>query len=165
MIPLEFTSRTGAPWLFVTHGRVTQDDIPKHILFLELDAVSMTNLDGMYRGFVRAFEFPDYFGFNYNALDECLNDLEWLPAKGYLLFIRNADHLLKEESDEVLEGLLSILDSTGKEWATPITGGNIWDRPAIPFHTIFELKDYKISRIVSSLERLGIMFQELNRVD
>lgn len=38
-----------------------------------------------------ALSFPSYFGKNWDALDECLRDLEWLPANGYLIFFEKVD--------------------------------------------------------------------------
>ena len=32
-----------------------------------------------------AMSFPDYYGHNWDAFDECITDLSWLPAKGYVL--------------------------------------------------------------------------------
>ncbi len=37
-----------------------------------------------------AFHFPDYFGHNWDALDECLADLDWIPSDNYVLFVDNA---------------------------------------------------------------------------
>lgn len=37
-----------------------------------------------------ALEFPDYFGRNWDALDDCLRDLSWLPAAGYVLIVSHA---------------------------------------------------------------------------
>lgn len=37
-----------------------------------------------------AMQFPDYFGSNWDALDECLGDMEWLPADSYCLVLRDA---------------------------------------------------------------------------
>ena len=41
-----------------------------------------------------AWQFPPYFGENWDALDECLADLEWLRASAYVLFVADALLLL-----------------------------------------------------------------------
>lgn len=35
----------------------------------------------------RGLRFPDYFGRNWDAFEESIQDLKWLPAKGYVLVI------------------------------------------------------------------------------
>jgi RNAse (barnase) inhibitor barstar len=40
-----------------------------------------------------ALEFPWWFGQNWDALADCLGDLEWLPAEGYVLLLDGADDL------------------------------------------------------------------------
>jgi len=37
----------------------------------------------------QAMRFPSYFGHNWDALEECLNDLSWAPAWGYVLLYDN----------------------------------------------------------------------------
>src|SRR6516225_3387906 len=41
-----------------------------------------------------ALQFPSYFGENWNALDECLSDLEWLAGDACLLVFERAPELL-----------------------------------------------------------------------
>jgi hypothetical protein len=45
--------------------------------------------------------FPAYFGRNWDALDECLRDLSWTPAKrGYLLLFDDASRLAGAYPDD-----------------------------------------------------------------
>lgn len=39
----------------------------------------------------RALTFPAWFGQNWDALDDCLSDLSWRPAPGYLVTLSHAD--------------------------------------------------------------------------
>src|SRR3954465_14539189 len=54
----------------------------------------------LFAEFAQVLEFPDYFGHNWDALEECLADLEWLPAKGYILIITEAYHVLPDDEEE-----------------------------------------------------------------
>ncbi|KAA3652698.1 MAG: barnase inhibitor [Proteobacteria bacterium] len=38
----------------------------------------------------RAFDMPRWFGRNWDALYDCLTDLSWLPADGYVLILTGA---------------------------------------------------------------------------
>jgi RNAse (barnase) inhibitor barstar len=155
MTTCTFASQANGPWILITQGSINRQEIPNGILLLELDAVLMTNLDGLYREFTAVFEFPDYFGKNFNALSECITDLEWLPANGYLLVIRNSGYLLSKESSDCLIGLLSVLNSAGEEWATPVKQGEAWDRDEVPFHTVLELKKDDAPDFILRLKNLG----------
>ena len=41
----------------------------------------------------QAFNFPSYFGHNWDALDDMLRDLSWLPAAGYVVFLEDFEAL------------------------------------------------------------------------
>src|SRR5947209_15322277 len=56
----------------------------------------MRRVDDLFGEFSAALQFPYYFGNNWAAFDECLADLDWLPAKGYILIISEASTLLSE---------------------------------------------------------------------
>ncbi|UOO76154.1 barstar family protein [Neisseria sp. Dent CA1/247] len=40
--------------------------------------------------------FPNYFGFNYNALDECMQDLSWLPEGKIIINFKFIERLRKK---------------------------------------------------------------------
>jgi len=92
----------------------------------DLDAASVTSEDELLRELARVFRFPDYFGENWDALDECLRDLEWLPARGYLLRVHNAEALwtrLPPAAGKLVESWLFCAE----EWA----------RAGVAFHLAF----------------------------
>ncbi len=140
----------------MTFEPLAHQDIPEGFLLLELNGRNMTTLERMYQEFTSVFQFPDYFGKNLNALDECLTDLEWLPAEGYLVIVKNAEFLLKNESDEVLQGLLSTLNDAGREWAVSVNQGEAWDRDSLPFHTVLELDENVSSDFINRLAQSEI---------
>ena len=59
--------------------------------------------------FARGLDFPDYFGGNWDALEDCLRDLEWLSAEAFVLIITNAEQVLKNSPGELVTfaGILS----------------------------------------------------------
>ena len=75
----------------------------------------------------RVLSFPNYFDPNWDAFEDCLCDLEWLQAEGYLLLVDQADALLGAEPGE-RSTLFSILRSAGTYWSS--------QRPPKPFRTI-----------------------------
>lgn len=156
MSDVDLFSKAIPPWIVVKNKSIDLEFIPDNIRVITLDAQNMKNLNDMYLHFSNGFKFPDYFGNNLNSMDECLTDLEWLPADSYLLVFYNADWFLNEENEVVLDGVLSILNSAGAEWSTPIKEGSEWDRCKIPFHTVFienEDSDHRIERAVKKVAR------------
>ena len=121
----------------------------------------MTTLDGCFDEVSRALNFPNYFGRNWDALDECLVDLSWLPAPAYVLLIDSALDVLREESVEQLETLLRILGRAASEWAVPIALGEPWDRPAAPFHTVLHEAPGREAALWQRCEQAGVAIDRL----
>jgi RNAse (barnase) inhibitor barstar len=96
---------------------------------------------GLFDEFARALTFPDYFGHNWDALEECLADFEWLPAKGYILLITDAQAVLPEDEEEY-ETLLEILDDAGEAWSK----GQTTDSRRAPFHALFAIAEQDKSK-------------------
>ena len=98
----------------------------------------------LFAEFARALEFPDYFGHNWDALEECLADLEWLPAKGYILLITDAGCVLPDE--EEYETFLEILRDAGEAWGSGQAG--MGARQATPFHVLFAVSEQEKAKRV-----------------
>lgn len=92
---------------------------------------------GLFTEFARALGFPDYFGHNWDAMEECLADLEWLPAKGYILLITDAQAVLPGDEDEY-ETFLEILSDAGEAWSKGRAGEG---SRATAFHALFAVSE------------------------
>ncbi|TDB60788.1 barstar family protein [Arundinibacter roseus] len=82
-----------------------------------VDGTQATSLKAFYEQLGRALDFPDYFGFNLDSLDELLNDLQWIDEEKIVIFIQNSgDWLLHEKSDGKLGTLLDLLEASAEDW-------------------------------------------------
>ena len=63
---------------------------------------------GFYGQISEALRFPDYFGKNLDALEECLLDLSWLAEKEVALTISHRADFLEDETVENQEFVAEI---------------------------------------------------------
>jgi len=105
--------------------------VPPQFTVRTIDGRRGSTKRGLLSEFARAFAFPEDSGRNWDALEELLADLEWLPAKGYLTILTHADELLKEDPEDY-ETFIEIANGVGKEWAIAQSGESA--RPPVPFH-------------------------------
>jgi RNAse (barnase) inhibitor barstar len=62
-----------------------------------------------------ALDFPSWFGSNWDALFDCLADLAWRPAPGYVLILEHAGELQATEP-EVFDTAVAILGDAAVAW-------------------------------------------------
>lgn len=58
-----------------------------------IDLAAVRDKDALFERLATALEFPDWFGRNWDALADCLSDLSWMPADGYLILLEHCDGL------------------------------------------------------------------------
>lgn len=93
------------------------DDLPEEYDLVELDSSELLTLRMFYETLAEVFEFPDYFGFNLDSLDEIMNDLSWIANENILIYFINTDQfLVKERSYKKVLAVLDLLDATCEEW-------------------------------------------------
>ena len=138
-----YLQSTKAPWtslLMVTPGQRTESLVrpPTGLVLKIIKGLHCKTPATLLAEFARALEFPDYFGHNWDALEECLTDLEWLPAKGYIVLITDAAHVLSNDDTEY-ETFLEILCDAGEAWGSGQAGMGV--RRAAPFHVLFAVSE------------------------
>jgi RNAse (barnase) inhibitor barstar len=90
--------------------------IPEGFLFKVIRGKKCRTATGLFAEVAEVLEFPDYFGHNWDALEECLADLEWLPAKGYVLVFTDSELILPDDEEEFAT-FLEVLNDAGETWA------------------------------------------------
>lgn len=108
-------------------------------LVVVLEGEKCKSVASLFKEFNEKFFFPDYFGFNFDALDECLNDLEWLEAKKYLVFIRDIDKVLSADLG-AFNDFIMIMEKTVKEWNQGRHYGAQYTPPT-PFNVVFHCEN------------------------
>ncbi len=99
--------------------------------------------------FAAAWQFPPYFGKNWDALDECLADLSWLPAEAYVLFITEGSLLLADEKPQVLNLFVEIVEGIARE------------RNSASFHIVFQAEKVDETKLTERLKLTGAKFDTL----
>ncbi len=138
-----YLQSTKAPWttlLTVKTGQRAESlvHVPDGYALRVIKGAKCQTTPGLLTECARALDFPDYFGHNWDALEECLADLEWLPAKGYILLITDAARVLPDD-DEEYETFLEILRDAGEAWGSGQAG--MGARRATPFHVLFAVSE------------------------
>jgi hypothetical protein len=76
----------------------------------------IVNKEQFFQGIANAMEFPSYFGFNWDAVYDCITDLDWwCQAKGYLLLYDGYESFANEASSD-FEKAISILRGVIEHW-------------------------------------------------
>ncbi|MGW7440641.1 barstar family protein [Streptomyces sp. NPDC054849] len=65
-----------------------------------LDGREMRDTDAVFQQFYDGLRLPDYFGWNWNALSDCLRDLKWLSSDHCVLIVETADEALSGDPSE-----------------------------------------------------------------
>lgn len=71
---------------------------------------SITTADALFSQLARALEFPDYFGYNWDALDECLRDVP-----GEIVLLLHDAQVLWREAPDVASELIDLWLAAAEE--------------------------------------------------
>jgi RNAse (barnase) inhibitor barstar len=85
-------------------------------LCAEADLTAVQDKAGLLDALAEALAFPAWFGENWDALEDCLTDMSWSNAEGYVLILRHADRLHELAEGDFLTAL-RILADVSTTWA------------------------------------------------
>lgn len=80
--------------------------------------------------------FPEWFGGNWDALDDSVNDLSWWPAPGYVLLIERAGAWQSANAEDAAT-LVEILGEAARDWA----------KARVPFWALLPLPEAELAQM------------------
>jgi Barstar (barnase inhibitor) len=109
-----------APGIYRTGLRTTAASLARAAehhgwLAFHLDGRELATKAGFLEASARALRFPSYFGHNWDAFEESLNDMSWAPAQGYLIVFDRAGQFARTQPADFAVAL-SILQESVARW-------------------------------------------------
>ena len=83
--------------------------------FFHVESRNINRKDQLLKHVASALRFPNHFGDNWDALEECLTDLEWIDGEGYVIYFDHIDAFLEAHPDQ-FETLVEILRDSVTSW-------------------------------------------------
>lgn len=88
----------------------------KRTTIVYIDGSKIADKKSLLREFAAQMSFPEYFGFNWDAFNDCLQDLSWLDKKHGVVVIYNNPQLLMSSSPEDWSVASAILLEAVRYW-------------------------------------------------
>ena len=105
------------PNLYVVQSASDVASFSDDYAIIEIDGRQSKTLRQFYEHVAKMMEFPDYFGFTLDSLDELLNDLDWVEDEKIALHFTHTDQLISQERDpKKLASLFNLLDASAEDW-------------------------------------------------
>jgi RNAse (barnase) inhibitor barstar len=96
----------------------------KRLKAFRVDCSQAHNKRTFLSALARGLEFPGYFGASWDALADCLTDLAWTPAKGYVILLSDLQGLARRD-------YLTALDVFEE-------AAGFWADEGVPFYVLLE---------------------------
>jgi len=106
--------------VFRLEGEISAEELSKiaegeGIAFFLVDGRKINNKEQFLRSSAHEMNFPDYFGSNWDAFEDCLTDMSWHESNGFMILYDNFGGFARDSPDEFAI-MLGILRDTVDFW-------------------------------------------------
>lgn len=114
------TAGTYQPGIYWLHSPMTPEAVRvtaegANWRFVYLNGSNIEGKADFLKATAAAFNFPHYFGHNWDAFEESIQDLSWASASGYLVLYDNVSKFAANQPAD-WRTALAILESTVRYW-------------------------------------------------
>jgi hypothetical protein len=86
-----------------------------NLQLIYLDGEKITTKTEFLQAAAQALQFPDYFGYNWDAFEDCLTDLDLLTGKGHILLYTQPEKFATANPKD-WSTLMSIFRTAVQDW-------------------------------------------------
>ncbi len=156
---------TAAPWHHLTIAPA--DGVSADLAKMEksmpgwvartLDGRKATTTAELFAELASLWGFPEHFGKNWDALNDCLCDLSWLNPRGVTFCIAHPGKLLSNSTADSRRKLVAVLQHVASECNRPTGKG----KSPRPFHVLWLVAPDDRAEVVAKWLSAGATFQLL----
>ena len=110
-------------------GSIKKAAAARSLDFTQIDLKGVTGKADFLKKVARALNFPEYFGMNWDALNDCLTDMAWKPAAGYVLLFSSFQSFAGNAPAD-MKVVRDIFDLSAQ----------YWKQKAVPFYILLAEK-------------------------
>lgn len=98
-----------------TFADITQAAVQAGLAILCLDLARVKDKVGFLTEVAKILQFPNYFGSNWDAFEDCLTDLSWLETKAHVLLIKGSEQFRLNAPTDAATAC-TVLKAAGAYW-------------------------------------------------
>jgi RNAse (barnase) inhibitor barstar len=107
-----------------------------------------------------ALQFPYYFGENWNAVWDCITDLNWLRGSSFVVVFDSAEYLLAE-SERGFQLLLGVLTDAHERWHQETADFGARGRQPIAFQAVLACDPDAVDRLTQRMRAVDASYDLL----
>jgi len=130
---------------------------PEDIFIGVVDGTKSTNKKCFLAQVAKAFEFPDYFGMNWDAFEDCITDFMWIFSRQFMMVITDAENFLTKKPffqrkprygkpEDDLKIFHSIMEQALADWN---------EKYKVSFHMILHCEPEQETKLLARLQEAG----------
>jgi RNAse (barnase) inhibitor barstar len=87
----------------------------RNLAFFHLNDKTIRTKDQFLEHCAKVCNFPEYYGTNWDALEDCLRDMEWVEARGFVILFEQFKAYV-ENSPDKFDETLDIFKDAADHW-------------------------------------------------
>jgi len=112
---LVIAERSGVRRLTADANDIEQAAKAAGLVVVKIDLARLASKTGLLGRAARALKFPEWFGKNWDALNDCLTDLSWLHGNGWVIIFENSKGFA-ERKPQLFQNAVEVFQAANDYW-------------------------------------------------